>query len=914
MAVRVQTAQQLTDAVDYGEADILISSHIDFSRTTQDHAQPSLLVALPQLLKTSRGTRRIRGDCPGNPPADLTPKLPPGINSERPSGACIIYVAASFLSIHAETIWLDSLVIVHGLAQGPTAQSSHIVSLLRGSLFMTNSRVIGMPGSADQEQQLMRAFQIEANATNAYFQNVTAVNMTSGIAPIYAAAPTVFDSCVLSGRPLLDIFRPTPQARRGVAPAVVLVHDTDLLLRSTQTKPEFSWNDVVLRRDGRVFADAPLRVVTGGYEERQQEAVAAAGPVLTGMAADPDFAALQAAPWDFGSSASRPAALLPVPAAPGAGGGGGQEDTYLAVIIALAIAAALMLCALATLCWRRRRLGHGIPDAMREIDMTGLRGTGSTSHRKRSTSERSMLASVGVGRGLNTTPAESHPHTPPSDSSKRAEPPAVYVDGIARSDSSTQTKDAELKSIAGRAPTDFSTRAPEHLTVYRDGEGVYVHQDVYVVDMRPNEPLPPTYRSVTAPTAGETGGGSRWGPTASVANQLGTDGHNDAAGADAAGALQVPPPQPGIAPAPSAAAPGGNSGEPAAAAAEAPAAPEAPKPRAVDVVLEELERLPPGLKFGLHGYVFECKKHTVRKGGQGVVAFVPKAVEPSVEVDGYRALKIFSSINSYRDERQLYRNESIKPFMPAMIESGEHEHGQAVRTVEQEQVGVAAGPAVQQEEERLVGEDGGTDGVYAVLRRPFIVMEGGSTLSDCAGQLGNKPIHVFKMLQEVAACLGKVHTNGWVHRDIKPDNVLRVKRGAEMEWKLIDFGLARKVGSQHHAAYTRAFAAPEVLRAAAAHVQMTVDAALDAWALGVTAYIVLSLYTDVFPNNAQAFLRAPEAEQRKMILGEDGLLLPWEEPAVTGVAGGRHSDIRVLVLGWLQRNPSARRPVTALVM
>jgi len=48
------------------------------------------------------------------------------------------------------------------------------------------------------------------------------------------------------------------------------------------------------------------------------------------------------------------------------------------------------------------------------------------------------------------------------------------------------------------------------------------------------------------------------------------------------------------------------------------------------------------------------------------------------------------------------------------------------------------------------------------------------------------------MLLEVAKNLAGLHDNEVVHRDIKPDNLLRISQGAVTVWKIIDFGLACK--------------------------------------------------------------------------------------------------------------------------
>ncbi len=81
-----------------------------------------------------------------------------------------------------------------------------------------------------------------------------------------------------------------------------------------------------------------------------------------------------------------------------------------------------------------------------------------------------------------------------------------------------------------------------------------------------------------------------------------------------------------------------------------------------------------------------------------------------------------------------------------------------------------------------VGEDGGT---------PYIVMEyiAGETLKEIIEQEG--PFHpddVAILIEQVASALDYAHERGFVHRDIKPQNILVDAEGLA---KVVDFGIAK---------------------------------------------------------------------------------------------------------------------------
>jgi len=102
-------------------------------------------------------------------------------------------------------------------------------------------------------------------------------------------------------------------------------------------------------------------------------------------------------------------------------------------------------------------------------------------------------------------------------------------------------------------------------------------------------------------------------------------------------------------------------------------------------------------------------------------------------------------------------------------------------------------------------------------------------------------VRAKKMMECVSQALAHMHERGWVHRDIKPDNIL-INKGSEI--RLIDFGLAahpksiigKLLSSKKRTAIqgTRTYLAPELIE------RKPLSISSDIYALGVTFYEVLT--------------------------------------------------------------------------
>ena len=126
---------------------------------------------------------------------------------------------------------------------------------------------------------------------------------------------------------------------------------------------------------------------------------------------------------------------------------------------------------------------------------------------------------------------------------------------------------------------------------------------------------------------------------------------------------------------------------------------------------------------------------------------------------------------------------------------------------------------------------------------PYIAMEllKGETLAKRIETLGALPPQMtLTILTHVGRALRLAHENGIVHRDLKPDNVFLVREMDEDIGKVLDFGIARKLGALGDSAgfQTQAGAVlgtPHYMSPEHTMGQF-VDHRSDIWSLGVIAF------------------------------------------------------------------------------
>lgn len=143
-----------------------------------------------------------------------------------------------------------------------------------------------------------------------------------------------------------------------------------------------------------------------------------------------------------------------------------------------------------------------------------------------------------------------------------------------------------------------------------------------------------------------------------------------------------------------------------------------------------------------------------------------------------------------------------------------------------------------------VGQD--EDGV------PYLILERleGRTLAARMDEKVPLPLgEALSVAMAVAQGLEAVHAAGVLHRDVKPENIFLHQGERGIVPKLIDFGLARLVGTKRITAGGLAVGTPGFMAPEQARGVSDLDARVDIYSLGVTLYEML---TDELPARGES--------------------------------------------------------------
>ncbi|MFI0809915.1 Stk1 family PASTA domain-containing Ser/Thr kinase [Streptomyces echinatus] len=199
--------------------------------------------------------------------------------------------------------------------------------------------------------------------------------------------------------------------------------------------------------------------------------------------------------------------------------------------------------------------------------------------------------------------------------------------------------------------------------------------------------------------------------------------------------------------------------------------------------------------------------------------------------------------------------------------------------------------------------DQGTDGSYVYLAMEYIA---GCTLRDVLRERGAvQPRAALDILEPVLAALGAAHRAGFVHRDMKPENVLI---GDDGRVKVADFGLVRSVDTVTSTTGavlgTVSYLAPEQIE------QGTTDPRVDVYACGVLLYEML---TGTKPHSGDSPAQVLYKHIHEDVPPPSALVpgLPYQLDELVASATARTPDLRPHdAVALLAQVREARRPLT----
>ncbi|MEV5609411.1 Stk1 family PASTA domain-containing Ser/Thr kinase [Streptomyces sp. NPDC052225] len=192
--------------------------------------------------------------------------------------------------------------------------------------------------------------------------------------------------------------------------------------------------------------------------------------------------------------------------------------------------------------------------------------------------------------------------------------------------------------------------------------------------------------------------------------------------------------------------------------------------------------------------------------------------------------------------------------------------------------------------------DQGADGAYVYLAMEYIA---GCTLRDVLRERGAlQPRAALDILAPVLAALGAAHRAGFVHRDMKPENVLI---GDDGRVKVADFGLVRAVDTVTNTTGavlgTVSYLAPEQIE------DGTATASVDVYACGVVLYEML---TGAKPHSGDTPAQVLYKHLNEDVPPPSALVpgLPYELDELVASATARTPEVRppdaVALLGHLR--------------
>jgi eukaryotic-like serine/threonine-protein kinase len=148
------------------------------------------------------------------------------------------------------------------------------------------------------------------------------------------------------------------------------------------------------------------------------------------------------------------------------------------------------------------------------------------------------------------------------------------------------------------------------------------------------------------------------------------------------------------------------------------------------------------------------------------------------------------------------------------------------------------------------------------LGDPFIVMEllQGESLADVLEREGRlSGVRAVQLLLPIADALSVAHAKGFVHRDVKPDNVFIANdQEGQLQPKLVDFGIVKHERQEGDSKLTQVgsvLGSPDYMSPEQARGLETIDQRSDVWSFSVVLYETIAGVAPFEAENYNALLR-----------------------------------------------------------
>jgi len=183
------------------------------------------------------------------------------------------------------------------------------------------------------------------------------------------------------------------------------------------------------------------------------------------------------------------------------------------------------------------------------------------------------------------------------------------------------------------------------------------------------------------------------------------------------------------------------------------------------------------------------------------------------------------------------------------------------------------------------------------LGDPFIVMEllQGESLADLLDREGRLTgVRAVQLLLPIADALSVAHSKGFVHRDVKPDNVFIVNdEEGQLQPKLVDFGIVkheRQDGDSKLTQVGSVLGSPDYMSPEQARGLDSIDQRSDVWSFSVVLYEAIAGVAPFQASNYNALLR----------------LIVETEPVSLREQSATDGALSQLVAQGMSKNPEAR--------